>query len=157
LYKDLYKDDLYFINIKIIYINRNSEIEKIKQETFLMSIPNLISREEILFILKKYSLDDVKKYTLLSILRYNNILENDEINNFLLNPLDNKKFLQVIKNIDSIYFEKTISLFHDLNELIFIFYEKSNELLITNPYTSTKKIYINSNTKKKTIKKRYKD
>ena len=36
LYQDFYKDDLYYINLKIIYINRNNEIEKVKQESFLM-------------------------------------------------------------------------------------------------------------------------
>ena len=29
LYQDFYKDDLYYINLKIIYINRNNEIEKV--------------------------------------------------------------------------------------------------------------------------------
>ena len=30
VYKDFYKDDLYYVNLKFIYINRESEIEKIK-------------------------------------------------------------------------------------------------------------------------------
>ena len=39
----------------------------------------------------------------------------------------------------------------------FIFYEESTELKKPNPNNVTKKIYINPNTKKKTIKKQYKD
>ena len=45
LYEDFYKDDLYYTNLKFIYINRNNEIEKINQETFLMTTPNKILRE----------------------------------------------------------------------------------------------------------------
>ena len=53
LYEDYYKDDLYYINLKFIYLNRKNEIEKIKQEPFLMTTKNYILREEILGILKK--------------------------------------------------------------------------------------------------------
>ena len=68
LYKDFYKDDIYYIHLRILYINRNNEIDKIKNETFLMTKPNNITREEIIEILKKKSTDDKKRYTLLSIL-----------------------------------------------------------------------------------------
>ena len=53
LYKDYYKDDLYYIHLRVIYINRVNEIEKLKQESFLMSKPNYITREEILEMLKR--------------------------------------------------------------------------------------------------------
>ena len=55
LYQDFYKDDVYYTSLRIIYVNRKNEIEKIKEETFLMTSPNTISREEILEILKKNS------------------------------------------------------------------------------------------------------
>ena len=29
LYKDFYKEDLYYINLKLIYINRENEIDKL--------------------------------------------------------------------------------------------------------------------------------
>lgn len=157
LYQDFYRDDLYYINLKLIYVNRANEIEKIKQESFLMSIPNFISREEILQILKNSSQDNEINYSLLSILRYNNTLEVDDIKNFIMYPNEDTNFLTIIKNIDTISFEKTINMFHDLNDLILIFYEKSHELKKVNLNNSTKKIYIRSNTNKKTIKKRYKD
>ena len=48
-------------------------------------------------------------------------------------------------------------MFHDLNDLIIVFYEKSKEMVKKNT-NNTKKIYLRSlNTNKKTIKKRYKD
>ena len=156
LYKDFYKDDIYYIHLMILYINRNNEIDKIKNETFLMTKPNNITREEIIEILKKKSTDDKKRYTLLSILKYNINLEPEEIKNYLNKNYDNQ-YLTVIKNIDTITFEKSINMFHDLNDIIFIFYEKSSELKKKDPNNSTKKIYLRFNNKKKTIKKRYKD
>ncbi len=157
LYKDFYKEDLYYINLQLIYINRENEIDKLKQESFLMSKANYISNEEMIEILKKNSIDNQKRYSLLSILKYNINLEPDEVK-FYLNNRENNNYLSVIKNIDEIYFEKSINMFHDLNDLIFIFYEKSLELKNPESHNTTKKIYLSSlNTNKKTIKKRYKE
>jgi hypothetical protein len=157
LYQDFYKDDLYYINLRVIYVNRNNEIDKIKHESFLLNNKNCISREEILGILKKNSTDNETNYTLLSILRYNINLEPDEVKNYLINKVNND-YLSVIKNIDAITFERSISMFHDLNDIIVVFYEKSNQLKKTNSNNNTKKVYLHSlNTNKKTIKKRYKE
>ena len=157
LYKDFYKDDIYYINLRVVYINRDNEIDKIKYESLLLQYPNKISREEIIKILKKNAVDNEKRYTLLSILRYNINLEPDEIKHYLSNGI-NKEYLSVIKNIDEVRFERTINMFQDLNDLILIFYEKSKELKKSDANNSTKKIHIRSlNTYKKTIRKQYKD
>ena len=71
LYNDFYKDDVYYINLRIIYINRDNEIDKIKHESLLTQYPNKISQEQIFEILKKNALDGERRYSLLSILRYN--------------------------------------------------------------------------------------
>jgi hypothetical protein len=156
LYQDFYKDDLYYTNLQIVYVDRSSEIEKIKQESFLMTMPNFISREEILQILKKNSNDNGRRYKLLTILKYNITLDADDVVGFLKNNED-ISFLTVVKNIDAISFERTINMLQDLNDLIFIFYEKSDELKKENPNNVTKRIYLNTNSRKKTIKKQYKD
>jgi hypothetical protein len=157
LYEEFYKDDIYYINLQTIYVNRCNEIDKIKQESYLLSSMNYISREEILGILKRNTINDDKRYSLLSLLKYNITLEPDDITNFLKTDND-YSFLTSIKNIDTIKLEKTINMFHDLNDLILIFYEKSNELKEIDSNNITKKIYLRSlSTNKKTIKKRYKD
>lgn len=157
LYKDFYKDDLYYVNLRVIYINRGNEIEKLKQESFLMSKPNNITREEILEILKKNSIDNDKRYSLLSILKYNIVLEPDEVKLYLNNG-NGEEYLSIIKNIDGVVFNKSINMFHDLNDLILIFYEKSLELKKPNANNTTKKVYLRSlSSNKKTIRKRYKD
>jgi hypothetical protein len=157
LYQDFYKDDLYYVNLKFVYLNRENEIEKIKQEPFLMSRPNTISREEIIKILKDSSNDNNKRYSLLSILKYNITLDTNEIKNFLFHNEQERNYLNVVRNIDAIFFEKSISMFQDMNDIIFIFYEKSQELKKIDLNNVTKKVFIRPNYKKTTIKKRYKD
>jgi len=60
LYKDFYKDNLDYINIDFIYINDDNEIEKIKQDTFLLSQQNSITRDELIGLLKRNSIDNDK-------------------------------------------------------------------------------------------------
>lgn len=156
LYQDFYKDDVYYTSLRIIYINRRNEIEKIKEETFLMTTPNTITREEILEILKQNSYDNDRRYTLLSILKYNFTLETEDIKYFL-KSYNEYNFLTVVKNIDTIIFDKSINMLQDLNDIIFLFYEKSSELKTKDPSAVTKKIDLNINNKKKTIKKRFKE
>jgi hypothetical protein len=157
LYKDYYKDDLYYVQLRVIYINRVNEIEKLKQESFLMSKPNYITREEILEILKKNSIDNNKRYSLLSMLKYNIILEPDNVPLYLNDKFD-EEYLSIIKNIDAIPFNKSINMFHDLNDIILIFYEKSAEFKTSDANNTTKKVYLHSLTNhKKTLKKIYKD
>ena len=160
LYKDFYKDDLYFTHLHLIYVNRTDEIEKIKQETFLMSLPNYVTRDEVIGILKKNSIDNNRRYSLLAILKYNITINTEDIEYFLKNndlETYSKQFLTIVRNIDAIQFEKTISMFHDLNDLLFIFYEKSTEIKKRDDNNATRKIILNPNNHKKTIKKQYKD
>lgn len=156
LYQDFYKDDVYFVGLKFIYVNRSNEIEKIVTDTFLLSTPNYIIREEILQILKNNSTENNNSYSLLSALKYNIALEPTEITGFLKRDDDDgDDYLVPVKNIDTIKFEKTINMFHDLNELIMIFYEKSSEIR-KKSVNSTKRHHTHAYTKK-TIRKQYKD
>lgn len=166
LYKDFYADDNYFTKLHYIYINKNNEIEKIKEESFLMSKPNYIMREELLKMLKSNSFDNNKRYSILSILKINILIKPEEIKDFLEEEnITNYScdFISTIKNFDNIVFEKTINMFQDLNELIFIFYEKTkhnnsnNQNDQNNSYNITKKIKLHVSSNKKTIRKQYKD
>jgi len=158
LFQDFYLDDIYYTKIHFIYINKDSNIEIIKEDNFLLSIPNYITREEIIGLLKRNIIENNKKYSLLSILKCNITLKPEEIKNFLKSNnltdyLDN--FLVPIKNIDEIKLEKTINMFHDLNDLIFLFYEKDNIKIIKQKNNMTKKVSINSKVKHKTTRKGY--
>ena len=143
-YEDFYKENNYYINVHFIYIDDENNIEKIKQEKFFMNIPNYITREEIIYLLKKNTNVNGIKYSILSLLKYNITLEPEEILNFS-NSQEEYFFLTPIKNIDAIFFEKTISTFQDLNDLFFILRESSRK---SKNNHSNKKMVQNTNTKK---------
>ena len=153
-YKDFYKENVYYVHINIFYVNNDNEIEKITNEIFFMKNHNVISREEIIDIIKRNSLYNKNMYSLLSILKYNFTLNPEEINDFL-NTKDNNYYyndqnLTIIKHIDKIVFEKTISMFQNLNTLIIIYYEKDkNNIKKEYINTYTKKIYLKRNIKNK--------
>jgi hypothetical protein len=145
LYQDFYVDDIYYVYLHFIYIKKNMEIEKIKEEIFLMKTPNVISREEIVGLLKRNSYEDNRKYSIFSLLKFNITLKPEDINLFLQKPSDREDFLIPIKHIDDINFHKTISMFHDLNTLYFIFVEKELEMDTNTKKSLTKKIYLHLN------------
>jgi hypothetical protein len=161
LFQDFYLDDIYYTEVHFIYINTSNDIEKIKEEHFLLKKPNYISREEIIGLLKRNTNLNNKKYSVLSILKCNITLKPEEVKDFLKssNPTDYlDNFLKPIKNFDDIIFEKTINMFQDLNDLLFIFYEKSDEDLKRSSNNVTKKVYLNNKPKhKNTIRKQHKD
>jgi hypothetical protein len=151
-YEIFYSDDIYYVKMHCIYIDKLSNIAKVKEDKIFLTSPNNISREEILGILKKNSLKNGIKYSVMSILRYNIDIEPLDVKHFLNEKeLSSYSFLTPIKNIDAISFKKTISMFHDLNNLFIIFYEKDKTHMISRE-NITKKVYL-SNGHKKTIRK----
>jgi hypothetical protein len=147
-----YSDDIYYVKMHCIYIDKLSNIAKVKEDKIFLNSPNNISREEVLGILKKNSLKNGIKYSVMSILRYNIDIEPLDVKYFLNEKeYSSYSFLTPIKNIDAITFKKTITMFHDLNNLFIIFYEKDKTHMITRE-NMTKKVYI-SNGHKKTIRK----
>jgi len=155
-YSEFYKDDIYTINMNIIYVNKSNDIEKVTEEVFFLQNPNIISREEIIGIIKKKSLTSNNNYSLLSIIKYNITLNPEDINIFLNSKkFDhyNDTFFSTLKNIDTITFDKSIITFQDLNTLFLIFYEK--EKVRSNDANNTKKIYLRrrlNSKNKKTIR-----
>jgi len=148
-YETFYADDVYYLKLHYIYIDKLSNIEKVKQEKLFLKQPNNLSREELLGILKTHSFQNNIKYSVMTILKYNIDLEPLDLKYFLK---DNKfSFLTSVKNIDSISFKKSISMFQDLNNIFIIFYEKDKTHMITRE-NMTKKIFL-YNGHKKTLKK----
>jgi hypothetical protein len=102
-----------------------------------MSVPNCISRTEVLEIIKKASYENNIQYRLLSILKYNINLDCEDILYFLKNT-EKFEFFSDIKQVDTIYFDKSIHMFHDLNDLIIILCEKNNKISQTKKRISFK-------------------
>jgi len=158
-YNELYKDNIFTININIFYVSKDNNIEKVTEETFLLQKPNIISRDEIIGIIKKNTIINGNNYSLLSIIKYNITLNPEDIHAFLKTKnyhYYNDKFFTTLKHIDTIVFDKTIVAFHDLNTLFIIFYEKDKTNDAANIIrNNTKKIYLKKvNSKnKKTIRR----
>lgn len=158
-YKIYYTEELSFIKIHSIYVNNKNEIDKIREEKLLLKTPGVLQKEELLSVIKHNSFSNQMMYFLLSILKFNINIEPMYLNTFLRNknPAIGAPFLQSIKNLDTIKFEKSITIFHDINEIVIIFYQKNNKSnnenfkhkIINN---KTKKVFINSHPKKKTKK-----
>ena len=164
-YKDYYTEELAAIKIHCIYINKNNELEHVIEDKIILKTPGLLSKEEIISIIKHGSICNQMKYSLLYILKYNINLDPIYLKTFLRSKTSLKdigsSFLKSVKNIDSIKFDKSISMFHDLNDLLIIFYDKDKDInndKLTNGYNNrTKKVYINSSSFKKTKRNIFKD
>lgn len=163
-YKNYYCEPLEFINLNCIYLNKENEITYIHEEKVIFKTTGYLSREEVVGLIKYRTFFHNVKHSLLSILVFNINIEPENLKTFL--RMNNKniqigsQFLKSIRNIDSIAFDKSISLFHDINNLFFIFYEKEQ---LHNPHNVTKRITINPNSfskvniNTKTKRKLYKD
>lgn len=159
-YKMFYVEDILQIKFHYVYVNKENNIDKVKEEIVLLKTPNYISREELIGILKKNNKISDTNYTVLSILKYNIDVAPVDVVHYLKNNVeydDIYDFLKSVKNIDSIPLNKSISMFQDLNDIIIIFYEK----LINNikdehrVHNQTKKIFIKTirANKKRTYRK----
>jgi len=146
-YNIFYLDEVHSIKITCVYINQNNEIEKMKQENIVLALPNYLSREEVMGIIKH---NIHGRYSLLSILKYNITLDPRNVKSFVATKNYEDTFLTPIKNIDTIHWDMTISMFQDLNELTFFFYEKNS----SHSNNVTRKIWLQKHLKKvkKTIR-----
>jgi hypothetical protein len=155
-YEKYYKNDLHHIKLHCIYVNANNEIERIKKEVVHLRSVNYVSREEIIGILKRNSISNNQRYSVLSILKYNIDIEPSDVPFFLMDRSSSSSsssntFLTSIKNIDAIPLNQSINMFSNLNNLFIIYNEKvmlannniNNNNKNTHPHNTTKKIYIN--------------
>ena len=150
-YKNFYADEITLIPIHLIYISDKS-IEKIKEDKIILQTPGILQKEELMSIIKHNMLSNNKKYSLFSILKFNINLEPANLQTFLRTNDKNigNMFLQSIKNIDNIKFDKTISMFHDINDIFILFNEKLNGE--THKFTKKSHIHYNKKTKRNVFK-----
>lgn len=159
-YKDYYTEELTVVKIHCIYVNKDNEIEKLLEDKLILKTPGLLSKEEIVSLIKHNMICNHVKYSLLYILKFNINLDPIYLKTFIkskdkLSTIGNQ-FLRSVKNIDTIKFDKSISMFHDLNDLLIIFYNKGSDVPDHNR-CGTRKIYINPSSFKKTKRNLFKD
>ena len=144
-YNSFYKENITFIRLTCIYIDKTNMIEKIKEEKIFLEKDNFLSRENIISIIKRNNIENNIKYYPLSIFKYNIDLDPIYLKTFLKNKMNS--YLTSQKTIDHIYFNPTIQMFHDLNNLFILFYQNTNKQNVT------KKLFIKTNTRNKTLRK----
>ena len=153
-YKYFYKESIQSIKVRCMYINKENFLEKIKEEIIILKKPNILTKEEIIMILKNNNKINKTHYSLLSLLKYNIDLEPINLKTFLKTTTSlNYNYLTCIKNIDTIYFSPSIYMFQDLNDIFILFYEHTNNVTNKN---ITKRIFIKpiNGVKNKTYKKK---
>ena len=112
-YKDFYKESQDNMNIYFIYINSDNEIIRTKKEKFILD-ENKLTKPLLIEILKKNMFIKNKKYKPISLIKYNVLLEPDEVQEYIYNS-DSYDFMFIETMIDKISWEKTITLFQNIN------------------------------------------
>ena len=150
-YLSYYNENINYLKVFYIYINTESEIHKIKEEKIHLLVENCLTKNELIKLIKdNVNLDNIK-YSLLLLLKYNVLLKPNELKYFLKTNSNNNNssnYLNSIINIEDIHFEKTITMFHDINSLFIVLYQKHHINNINNLNNNTTQNVGNSITKK---------
>ena len=86
-YSNYYKENVNYIKLNFIYINNENCIEVIKKENISLGKDNLLSKENIVAIIKRNNIINNKRYSLLSILKYNIDIDPMYLKYFLKNKV----------------------------------------------------------------------
>lgn len=154
-------ENLLFTKVHYIYVNEKQEITNLYEEKYLFKKPNVLLKEDLIGLIKRNTIINNKKYSLFSILKYNINIEPHNLKTFFKGKPPNLNnngdpYLQSIKNIDDVFFDKSIAMFHDLNDLIIIFLDKGTidkgvtdkgaiDKGAIDKHNTTKRVYINHN------------
>ena len=148
-YDKFYNKEVTNVKLFFIYINEFNEIYSIKSDREELENGS-ITKERILYLIKKNKHNLLNKHKLVSLLQYNIDLHHTDLNNFIISET-NKNYLTSLKILDSIQFSDTIPLLADLNSIIFIysFISPNNQ-----QNNTTKRILLTDKTKTKTKTRR---
>ena len=138
------------IKLNIIFIDKNKNIIDNVNNTFSLN-NSLLEKNNLIHLIKNYTIFKNNNYKLYSILKYNIDLNLENIKYFIKYPID---FLQCVDKIDDIRWVHSCKYLNELNTLFIILiqkeiFKKSNKKtlkLIKDKYSKKKK------TKKKSMK-----
>jgi hypothetical protein len=125
-YNNFYKEPVNSIRLYMLYINELKEIVLCVKNRYKLDAQNCLTRERILPLIQHYQQQNGQQYKLHSLLRYNIDLNPEEISDFVneMVPLSSSsRFLTTEKYLDDISYKDSITMFHNLNALYFIFLE----------------------------------
>ena len=101
-YKDYYTEELTVVKIHCIYVSKENEIERVLEDNLILKNPGLLSKEEIVSLIKHNMVCNQVKYELLYILKININLDPIHLKTFIKSkaplPVIGCNFLQSIKS-----------------------------------------------------------
>jgi hypothetical protein len=168
-YSKMFKEVTVLNNIKtyITYINTDNEIEIINQKKiYLTNDDNIVTRHQLIDVIKNSQKKNKVKYKLISIMVYNIHVTPESLPNYIENPSDFIS-LYTLNRIDSFELKPTLRLLKKYNGIYFFFFEcpeqaadpddttlLSRQELISNGFiknknNTTKRIHIRSLQKQK--------
>jgi hypothetical protein len=168
-YSKMFKEVTVLNNIKtyITYINTDNEIEIINQKKiYLNNDDNIVTRHQLIDVIKNSQKKNKVKYKLISIMVYNIHVTPESLPEYIENPNDFIS-LYTLNRIDSFELKPTLRLLKKYNGIYFFFFEcpeqasepehttllSKQELInngfIKNKNNNTKRIHIRSSQKQK--------
>ena len=145
LYNGLYTEQLQNVLVYFLYVNMHNELFHIKKNQLEINDCKL-SKEHLVFLLKKNQIYNNKKFHPITIMKYNINLKPRDIMHYLKHTGE-YSFLSFETNINAISWEDSIPLFHDLNSLFIVYAEN------VKGKNTTKKVYIRRKNRRKTKRK----
>ena len=142
-YNKFYLDDVCVLRIVCVYMDVEKNITNIKKEQIMMKNVNQLSKEEMVELLKKNSLQNKKIYKIKGILKYNIDLEPSSVEAFLKSS-SLPSFLSHLQHIQDIPFQPTINMFQDMNDLFFIYLDnpQQEKSEMQQEHSTTKKVVL---------------
>ena len=164
-YSKMFKEVKVLNNIKtfITYINSDNEIEIINQKKiYLKNEDNIVTRNQLIEVIKNSQRKHNVKYKLISIMVYNIHVTPESLPNYIENPNDFIS-LYTLNRIESFELQPTLRLLKKYNGIYFFFFECPDQVstidsnhFIKNKNNNTKRIHINSLQKQKHNKQNHK-
>ena len=118
---DLAIEDIKTVNIFNLYINKRNDLEKIK--ILEHPIEKCLKKDELIKLIKEKQFDENIKYKLMSILKYNITLKQQDLYSFI-NETSTPNYLESIQQLDDINFDSGLDIFDDLHSIYILYYEK---------------------------------
>ena len=150
IYNDFYKEEISSIRLFFLYVNSTNTLESIKSDSLILEKEGIVTKEQLVSLIKRNQHNNTVKYRLLSLMKFNVDIEPSDVLTFIEGPdSDNNNFTTSEKYLEDIKFQDTICMLQDLNSLFVVFHENKQ----TRPQSTTKKIILH-NGMRKTRRKR---
>ena len=145
-YDDFYNNDATNVKATVMFVDENNTLVHIKRQKVKIS-NGTFTRAKIVEIVRNNRKLNAVKYNLYALLQFNYTISPDRVLQGKLGT--GEEFFEVITHIQDVFFDKTISILEDLNDLTFVMKVKQSS-----SRNLTKKVYLTTTSKKKRRKTR---